>query len=262
MALSWSMDKIGPMCRSAEDCGIVLQGIAGKDDEDPASAGKSFYFAPKFARALKDVVIAYAPADYEEWADPATRPLFERALQQIKELGVQSREARLPDFPYGALTNTIITTDGACAFESLIESGKVDELADKKQIAGLKAGLETPAKEYLRAMRIRSLIQAEMRKLFAEVDILVTPTRVGPAPRITEPLDGPRPQRKDRGMSAHILAGNLAGLPALSLPCGFVDNLPVAISLVGRPFSEGMLLNLGREYQARTDWHRRRPPAA
>src|SRR4029077_732509 len=106
----------------------------------------------------------------------------------------------------------------------LIQSGKVNELADQKQIAGLKAGLEIPAKEYLKAMRIRSLIQRGFRDVLAEVDVLLAPSRLAPAPKITQPLDRPasdRPLPKDRGLTALIPAANLAGLPALSLPCGF-----------------------------------------
>jgi aspartyl-tRNA(Asn)/glutamyl-tRNA(Gln) amidotransferase subunit A len=263
MALSWTMDKIGPICRSAEDCAIVLQAIAGSDANDPASAGKSFYFAPQFLRAWKDIVIGFAPVDFAEWADPAARPDLQKALDEIKSLGVQVRETKLPDFPYGAMATTIIAAEGASIFEPLITSGKVDELADQKQIAGLKAGLEIPARDYLKAMRVRSLVQEAFRDLFSGIDVLVTPSRSGPAPKITEPLDrlSPnRPRPSAPGLSALIPAGNLAGLPALSLPCGFADGMPVAISLVGRPFSEGMLLGIGREYQARTDWHKRRPP--
>jgi aspartyl-tRNA(Asn)/glutamyl-tRNA(Gln) amidotransferase subunit A len=114
-------------------------------------------------------------------------------------------------------------------------------------------------------MRIRAIAQKQIRKLFAEVDVLVTPSRFGPAPKIGEPLDR-RPdentQPKDRGLSALIPAGNLAGLPALSLPCGFADSLPVAIQVVGPAFSENALIALGKEFQTHTDWHRKRPPVS
>ncbi len=263
MALSWTMDKIGPMCRSADDCGLVLQAIAGSDSNDPASAGKGFYYAPQYGRALKDLAIGFAPVDFAEWAEPTGRPDLQRALDVLKGLGVQVRETKLPDFPYSAMTGLIIASEGSSVFESLIQSGKVDELADQKQIAGLKAGLEIPAKDYLKAMRIRSLVQQAFHEVFSNVDVLVTPTRFSPAPKISDPLDRPpssRPRPQDPGMSALIPAGNLAGLPALSLPCGFADGMPVGISLVGSPFSESTLLTIGREFQSRTDWHRRRPP--
>jgi aspartyl-tRNA(Asn)/glutamyl-tRNA(Gln) amidotransferase subunit A len=264
MALSWTMDKLGPMCRSADDCGIVLQAIAGKDANDPASAGKSFYYAPQYTRPLKDIVVGFAPVDFAEWPEPSVRPDLQKAFEQIKSFGIQLKELRLPDFPYGALTTVIIASEGSSVFEPLIKSGKVDELADPLQIAGLKAGLEIPANEYLKAMRIRSLVQTGFRELFAGVDVLLTPSRLSTAPKISQPLDRPPASAgappKDRGLTALIPAGNLAGIPALSLPCGFADGLPVAISLVSRPFSENLLLSIGREYQAHTDWHRRRPP--
>jgi aspartyl-tRNA(Asn)/glutamyl-tRNA(Gln) amidotransferase subunit A len=172
------------------------------------------------------------------------------------------KETGLPDFPYGAVAGLIIDAEGSAIFEPLIQSGRVDELADQKQIAGLKAGLEIPAKEYLRAMRIRRLIQQALGKLFIDFDVLVAPATRGPAPKITEALDrrgAGLPKPRSRGLSELGAAGNLAGLPALCLPCGFADGLPVAIQLVGRPFTENTLLAVGRQFQQRTDYHQRRP---
>ena len=263
MALSWTLDKIGPMCRSAEDCGLVLHEIAGSDPEDPASAGKSFYYAPQFARDLKDLHVGFATVDFDEWAEPAARPDFAKALETIRSLGVQVTAAKLPELPYGPVIGTIVSAEGSSVFEPLIRSGRVDELMDQKQIAGLKAGLEIPAKDYLKAMRIRSQIQTAFRDLFADVDVLLAPSRLGPASKITQPLDRPatdRPAPKDRGLTALIPAANLAGLPALSLPCGFADGMPIAIQLVGRPFSENTLLSIGKAFQEHTDWHKRKPP--
>jgi len=264
MALSWTLDKIGTMCRSAEDCGLVLHEIAGADAQDPASAGKSFHYAPQFARELKLIRVGFAPVDFDEWAEPAARPDFAKALETVRSLGMQMIEAKLPEFPYGPTISTIISSEAAAIFEPLIQSGKVDELVDAKQVAGLKVGLEIPAKDYLKAMRIRSLIQAALNDLLADIDVLLAPARLGPAPKITQPLDRPttdRPMPNIPGLTALIPAGNLAGLPALSLPCGFADGMPIAIQLVGRPFTENTLLAIGRAFQERTNWHRRRPPA-
>jgi aspartyl-tRNA(Asn)/glutamyl-tRNA(Gln) amidotransferase subunit A len=264
MSLSWTLDKIGPICRSAEDCGLVLHHIAGEDPEDPASAGKSFHYVPQFMRDLKDIKIGYAAVDFEEWAEPSARPDFSKALDTIRSLGPQLAAAKLPDFPYSPTIVTIISSEGSAVFEQLIRGGKVDELADQRQIAGLKAGLEISAADYLKAMRIRGLIQQSFTDLFWNFDVLLVPARPGPAPKISQPLDRPlygdRPAPKDHGLSALIPAGNLAGLPALSLPCGFADGMPIAISLVGRPFSENLLLAIGKAFQSKTDWHRRRPP--
>jgi aspartyl-tRNA(Asn)/glutamyl-tRNA(Gln) amidotransferase subunit A len=265
MALSWTMDKIGPMCRSAEDCGHVLRVISGGDSSDPGSAGKSFYYAPQFARKLADLKVGFAPVDIEEWAEPSTRRAFRAAIDALRGLGVKMAEARLREFPYGAVAGMIISAEGSAVFEPLIRSGQVDQLADKKQIAGLRAGLEIAARDYLKAMRIRSLVRKEMRKLFSQVDILVSPACFDLAPKTSDPIGSgytPKPEPKDRGLTDLGAAGNLAGLPALALPCGFAGNLPVGIQLVGRPFSENNLITLGKAYQERTDWHRRRPPLA
>lgn len=264
MPLSWTLDKLGPFCRSAADCGLVLQAISGGDGKDPGSAGKSFYYTPQYGRDVKDLRVGYAPVDFEERAEPAARAAFAQAVAAIRAIGVTLTETALPDFPYGPAIGTIISAEGASVFEPLIDGGKVEELADAKQIAGLKAGLEIRAADYLKAMRIRRLIQRELAKLFANVDVLLAPARPGPAPGIGEPLDrrapsgSPAPAKP--GLASLIPAGNLAGLPALCLPCGFADNLPVGIQLVGPPFSENRLIALGHQYQQRTDWHRRKPP--
>ena len=263
MALSWTLDKLGPFARSAEDCGLILETIAGKDGKDPGSAGKGFYYTPQYARAMKDLRIGFAPVDFAAGADPATRPAFSAALDILKQTGVQLVETKLPDFPYGAVISAVIGAEEASIFEDFIRSGKVDQLADAEQIAGLKANLDISATSYLKAMRIRRLIQEAFRKLFAGVDALVTFGREQTATPLTESLDGssrPGPPPLDPGMDALIPAGNLAGLPALVLPCGFAANLPVALQVVGRPFSENLLLAIGREFQQRTDWHKRRPP--
>src|SRR5579863_626802 len=256
MSLAWTLDKIGPMCRSAEDCGLVLHVIAGPDAEDPGSARKGFAYVPQFDRKMTDFTIGYAPIDFDESADPAARAGFQEALKVAKSLGMNFKEVEIPDFPYGALVSTIIAAEAASIFEDLLRSDKVDELADHRQAQGLKTGLDMPATEYLRAMRVRALVQQAFKDLFFEVDFLLSPTRPTIASKITEPLDrgaAPSTTPKSRGLNGLIPAGNLAGLPAISLPCGFAAGLPIAISLVGRPFFENQLFALGHAFQSQTD---------
>ena len=262
MALSWTLDKLGPFARSAEDCGLILQAIAGSDSKDPGSAGKSFYYTPQYGRPVKGMRAGYAAVDFEQWADPAARPAFEAALEVLRQSGVELKETPLPDFPYGPVISAVIGAEEASIFEPLITSGGVNQLVDAAQIAGLKANLEIPAITYLKAMRVRRLIQEAFQELFGGFDVLVTPGRYTPATPIEQSLDQDRsgPTPSDRGMTSLIPAGNLAGLPALVLPCGFAGNLPVALQIVGPPFSENLLLAVGREFQSHTDWHRRRPP--
>jgi aspartyl-tRNA(Asn)/glutamyl-tRNA(Gln) amidotransferase subunit A len=266
MALSWTLDKLGPFARSAEDCGLVLQVIAGKDGRDPGSAGKSFYYTPQYARTMKELRAGYAPVDFEQRADPDARAAFTAALAVLKDAGLEVVETALPPFPYRATLSAILAGEEGSIFESLITSGKVNDLADSSQAAGLKAALELPARDYLKAMRIRRLIQDEFARLFAQVDVLVTFGTSGPASKVDEPLDGPTPPAAQPpvppppGFDGIVQAGNLAGLPALVLPCGFAGKLPLGLQVVGAPFTENTLLAIGREFQARTDWHKRRPP--
>ncbi|MBI3682909.1 MAG: amidase [Acidobacteria bacterium] len=256
MALSWTLDKIGPMARSAEDCGYILQAISGGDAEDPGSAGKRFYYAPQFAPPLKEIRVGWNPADFQDGVVEDARGEFAKAVDVLRGLGVKMVASKLPEFPFGAMVQTIISSEMSSIFEDLVASGKVDELADRRQIAGIKASQEVLAKDYLKAMRIRRLAQQEFRKLFLDVDMLLAPSRSSPANRISEPLDRP-------GVPSTPLipAGNLAGLPALSLPCGLAGNLPIAISLAGSPFSENKLLAVGKAFQTETGWHKQRPPA-
>jgi aspartyl-tRNA(Asn)/glutamyl-tRNA(Gln) amidotransferase subunit A len=262
MALSWTLDKLGPFAHSAEDCGLILQVIAGKDAKDAGSAGKSFYYTPQYARPMKDIKIGYIPVDFTDRAEPSARAAFVAAIAVLKDTGAQLVETKLPQFPYGPILSLILNAEMGSIFEPLIASGKVDQLADPPQIAGLKASLSVPAKDYLKAMRIRRQIQQEYSRYFSEVDIILAPGRSGPAVPANQDLDAPGytpPQGTGPGTQGIIQAGNLAGLPALVLPCGFADNLPVALQLVGVPFSENLLLAVGKEFQGRTDFHRRRP---
>jgi aspartyl-tRNA(Asn)/glutamyl-tRNA(Gln) amidotransferase subunit A len=263
MSLAWTLDKIGPLCRSAEDCGLVLHAIAGADPGDPGSARKGFAYVPQFDRKTSDFTIGYAPVDFER-AAPETHAAFGAALEAVKSLGVKLKELEIPDFPYGALVETVIGAEAASIFEDFIRSGQVDQMADPSQAASLKAALDIPAVDYLKAMRIRSLVREAFREvLFRDVDMLLVPARSGPAPRISDGLGnggGGRALGSARGLSGIIPAGNLAGLPAISLPCGFADGMPVGISFVGRAFFENHLLGIGRAFQEHTDWHKRKPP--
>src|SRR5262249_21159393 len=141
MALSWTLDKLGPMCRSAVDCALVLQAIAGGDTNDPGSAGKRFYYLPQFAKTVDEIRVRYAPVDFKEWAEPAARRALQQAITVLRGLGLHLQEMSLPDLPYGPVLGAILGSEASEIFEPLIRSGKVDELADQRQIAGLKAGL-------------------------------------------------------------------------------------------------------------------------
>jgi aspartyl-tRNA(Asn)/glutamyl-tRNA(Gln) amidotransferase subunit A len=263
MPLSWTMDKIGVVARSAEDCAHVLSVMAGGDERDAGASGKGFRFAPELARPAREVRAGFAPVDFSDHAAAPLRPILSDALKIFSEIGLTFKETEMPAFPYAAMAQTIISAEGSSVFAELIESGRVEQLADARQIAGLKAGLEIPARDYLHAMRARTLLQAAWEAWMADLDVLIAPTRLDVAPLISEPLDrtsSTATSTAERpGLRYHIAGGNLAGWPALALPCGLAGGLPVSISLVGRPYSENLLLTLGMEFQKRTQFHRLQP---
>ena len=264
MPLSWTMDKLGPMCRSAVDCALVLEAIAGNDPRDPSSSGRDFHYRSQAQPALDTLRVGFSDIDFRHWAHPASRPGFQEALDVFREMKLRFKPISLPRLPYGDVAEVIISAEGSSAFETLIRGDGLETLADERQKAGLRAGLAIPASEYLRAMRIRRIIQEKLRGLFTQVDLIVSPTTPETASRLDEPLDVGRPLQLPDGKRGNIdlsAAGNLAGLPSLSLPCGFGANrLPLGIQLVGRPHEEHILLQVGEEFQKRTDWHRRKPP--
>ncbi len=262
MALSWTMDKLGPMCHSAEDCGLVLEAIAGPDARDASSAGRYFRLDRKRMPRPSALNVGYAIEDFEESVPFAARAPLKRALEEIMSLGVRMKRVMLPQLPIDAMHRIILKAEGSAVFHDLIHGSRLAKLADRRQQAGLIAGLYVSAKDYLNAMRIRHLLQEEFARIFSKVDVIIAPTRAVPAPTINEPLDPEfRPVPRAGGGITLLLAGNLAGLPALSVPCGFTKtHLPLGVQLVGRPFEEGALISLGMVYQAITNWHRLVPP--
>jgi len=180
----------------------------------------------------------------------------------MKSLGAKFKEVEIPDFPYQALVETVIGAEAASIFEDFIRGPQIEQMADPSQAATLKSGLDISAVNYLKAMRIRSLVRSAFREVFYDVDMLLAPSRPTPAPRIADGTGtgAGSPAAGGRGLTGIIPAGNLAGLPAISLPCGFASGLPVGLSLIGRPWFENHLIGVGRAFQSQTDWHKRKPP--
>ena len=264
MALSWTLDKLGVLAHTAEDCGLVLHVIAGSDAEDPGSAGKSYYYTPDYYQTISEMRVGYAEIDFAEWVDEPLRPAFAQALSAVKAMRPQMLETSLPDFPYGPVISTVIDAEAASIFEVLIRSGEVDTLADRSQADGLKASVHYSALDYLKAMRVRTQIMTAFRRLFTEFDILLAPTRLNLPDRADQPFDNTPPKRPDRkGVAAGLVqAGNLCGLPAITLPCGSVNGLPIGLQVVGSAFTENRLIAFAREFQRSTDFHKQHPPVS
>ena len=273
MALSWTLDKLGPMARTAEDCGIALAAMSGADAADPTTAGRRF--APLSGRSAASAVRSARMGLAEEdlaHATPEAKRALERGLAELRRTVPKVTRAVLPaDLPYGAMVGTVFGAEGATIFGELIDSGRVDLLIDKRQAAGLKRGSEIRARDYLQAQRLRTLLIERFRALFNEVDVVVAPARTSTAPPIDAALDNrppgggsltatPAPDAPGPGNTGLIPAGNLAGLPAVFFPCGFgTDGLPVGLQLVGPPWSEPLLVAIVAAYQRETAHHLKRP---
>ncbi len=237
MALSWTMDKLGPLCRSATDCGLVLGAIYGPDGKDPTVSDRPFAWSP--SRGLKGLRIGYLKSGFE--ADHLTKAFDNQALDVLRGLGVDLIPVELPaDLPIGAL-RIILTAEAAAAFDDLTRSGKDDQMVLQTRIAWpntFRTSRFIPAVEYIQANRIRTLLMQKMDEMMDPVDVFVTPSFAGNV----------------------LIATNLTGHPALVMPNGFnPDGTPVSLSFIGRLFGEADLLSVGEAYQAATDFHHRRP---
>jgi aspartyl-tRNA(Asn)/glutamyl-tRNA(Gln) amidotransferase subunit A len=268
MALSWTLDKIGPMARTADDCAVVLEAIAGPDAADPTASGRRF--KPLDARAATSVVkrarVAFAQEDIEDHASPEARRALEQGLSEFRRLVPKVVRGALPELPYGPLVSTVYAAEGSTIFAELIEGDRFEELVDRRQKAGLRASLDIRARDYLQALRLRTAVSAAFAEIFKDADVILSVGRTITATPITQALDVPgmtasNPQKSKRpGNTGLIAAGNLAGLPAIFFPCGFgTDEMPVGLQLVGPPFSEPLLVALASAYQRASDHHTKRP---
>jgi aspartyl-tRNA(Asn)/glutamyl-tRNA(Gln) amidotransferase subunit A len=269
MALSWTLDKLGPMARTADDCATVLAAIAGGDAADPTTSGKRFEpLAPRAAvSAVKRARVGFAEEDIVDHPSPEARQALEKGIAEFKKVVPRFARATLPVMPFGPMVQTVYGAEGAEIFAELIEGPRFEQLVDARQKAGLRAALEIKARDYLHAMRLRSSLQGAFGAIFEDVDVILSVGRAITATPITQPLDSPPttasagpPPDKRPGNIGLIPAGNLAGLPAIFFPCGFgTDGLPVGLQVVGPPFSEPLLVALASAYQRETDHHLKRP---
>ncbi len=251
MALCWTLDKLGPIARSARDTDVILRAIAGRDPSDPTAVDRPF---PLPRRRPRIGVIAKAT----QKTMPAVKANFEASLGVLAEFCEIVPDLALPKHPYGAAVGTIVNAEGAAAFRDLIESGRSRELAAVADRTGGYAAYATRAVDYVDAMRQRVFMIADFEKAFGAYDAIVSPTLPTVAYPIGLPFD--KAHVKYPGAVSLIAPGNLTGTPAIGFPNGFGEHgLPTGISLLGRPFGEAKLAAIVRAYQQRTDFHARRP---
>ena len=258
MALCWTLDKLGPMCRSADDCALVLEAIAGHDAADETSVERDFRWTPQARLAGQRLRIA-VPKGCVEDVQPAVRANFEASLAALGDAVTVTRDVAWPEFPWGPAVGTIVNAEGAAAFLPMLESGDAARLRCPADRIGGYAAMYTFAVDYIQALRVRAPMKRAVNDLLRDYDVIASPTRAS----VSYPLD--RKFRDAypgvRGGPPLIPAGNLCGLPAVCVPNGFGDHdLPTSIAFMGAAFAELELLQLADTLQQATDWHRRVPP--
>jgi aspartyl-tRNA(Asn)/glutamyl-tRNA(Gln) amidotransferase subunit A len=256
MPLCWTLDKLGPLALTADDCGLVLDAIAGADPRDPTAATRPFRYAPRrdASRPFRFAVLR----DAVEATQPAVRDAITGALAALREIGAVE-EITLPERPYEAMARIILWAEAASALERMVESGAIAGLTAPEDRFTAYARDAILAKDYLRALRLRGVVAREIDAVLRDFDALVGPSRGTAGARLGAEFRSPV-----RGGFPDPLGaiGNAAGLPAVGVPCGFTgEGLPVGLQFVGRAWEENTVLAAARAWQARTDWHRRRPPA-
>jgi len=256
MALAWTMDKLGPMGRTAEDCALVLAVIAGRDPKDPSSVARGFRMPPMSRRSPFKVGI---PKDADKNIQPEVAANFRAALKVVEDRVEVVEDVELPDLPYGAVAGIIIAAEGASAFDDLLKDGRLSQLTAPEDRTGGYPALAIAAPDYLRALRVRRPMQRALDDFLKKFDVLAQPTRTTVASPIDKPFREGWPGIT--GGANVIGPTNVVGVPGVSVPNGFgVQGLPTGLSFAARAFDEGKLLALAIFYQSRTDWHTRRPP--
>jgi len=265
MAIAWTMDKLGPMCRTADDCGIVLSAIAGHDPKDFDSLPPdlaSFRYSDSGSRQLRIGKITNAwrrlPADLENAIDAA--------LHILERHGATVSDVRIPDGAYEEAAELTILIEAASSFQELIKSGKCAELDDPLGRINGYPSMEFSANDYLQVQRVRRFLQANVDKLFHNFDVLTTAAQDGAASLLHQPEQNtpapPRVRREPRPAPTPEPDGvsSLCGLPAISVPCGFNDKkLPFGIVFMARALHDEQVIAAAHLFQQHSDWHRQRP---
>jgi len=260
MALSYSMDKIGPLARSAEDCAHIFAVIAGHDIKDTSTLAldkAAFTYSPSAELAIKPLRVGWLSNAWKQ-IDPHAEKAIEAAQRAVRKMFPGTRNAALPEGPFEAAGGVIIGVEGAAAFRELIRSGKLAELSDPLGRINGYVNEQISAADYLRALQVRAILQQKMEVLFDGLDVLAAASQPLGANAIDANLETELAFPDPLGA-----IGNLCGLPALSVPCGFTDqNLPVGLQFVARAGNDLDVIRAARTFQQRTDWHQKHPKLA
>ena len=236
MALSWSMDKLGPITRSVEDCAIVFNAIQGADSKDLSLISAPFNYSSPQGASLKGMRIGFIKSEFNrKYANSANDSL---SLKKIKDMGAELVEIELPDLPYRDMI-IILGAESGAAFEDLTLSNRDDLMVRQDKNAwpsGFRSSHFIPAIEYIQANRARAILIEELNKKMKGLDAFIAPA-----------------------FGQNLVATNLSGHPCVVLPNGFRNGLPTSITFTGQLFGEGKLLKIAEAYQRAGDFHKKQP---
>ena len=255
MPLTYGMDKPGPMCLTADDCGLVLDAVAGPDERDEATTTRPYEY--RLHRPERGRYRLGVPKGVPDSSRPGVQERFREALAALAEVA-DIEEVGLPDLPYAEVSSTIFLAESASVMEGLIDSGLTAGLTAPEARIGIYPRTAVLAADYLRALRLRRAIAEAADRLLARYDALLSPTR----PTVAPPADRPWVKKPGERAADPLGAfGSCIGLPAISVPMGFSDEgLPTGLQILGRAYDENVVLAVASAYQGLTDWHARHPP--
>jgi aspartyl-tRNA(Asn)/glutamyl-tRNA(Gln) amidotransferase subunit A len=263
MPLSFSMDTVGPLTRTVEDCAVIMGVIAGADALDPTASRHAVPdYVARLSRPLKGVRIATTKRYFHDNMDPEIESLVHASLETYARLGAQIVEVDLPDMDaWGHAAVMIIAAEAAAAHANWMRT-RPQDYSDQVR-ARLEIGLAIPAATYIECLRLRGVaLQQFSEAVFAKADFLHVPSVSFQTPTIAETdVGGGETMMKVMNTITRLTrVGNYLGLPCLSVPAGFAKNgMPTAVQLIGRQFDEATLFAAGHAYQQATGWHLRSP---
>jgi aspartyl-tRNA(Asn)/glutamyl-tRNA(Gln) amidotransferase subunit A len=262
--MSWTLDHVGPMCKTVEDAAILLTAIAGYDDRDPSTANLP---VPDYTRAVRTPVaklrLGTPKSGFFENQHPEVANALETARGVLGKLTAGVRELDIPAAgPVADVWNAEIYAYHASWFT------KTPELYQEATRALIRGAANASSTVYAQARRHVDVVRREIKNVFNEVDLLITPTQRTPAGLIvpaqaalnTNRGAGPPAGAGGPGGLNNTAAFNIYGLPTISIPCGFTtDGLPIGLQISGAAFAEATVIALAHAYEQATEWHTRRP---
>jgi aspartyl-tRNA(Asn)/glutamyl-tRNA(Gln) amidotransferase subunit A len=280
IAFASSLDQAGVLTRSAADAAVVLGAMAGFDPRDSTSVDEPVPdYAAQLDKPLKGLKIGLLREFFDEGLDREVAKLIHAALEVLRAQGATTREVSLPHLPLSVPTYYVVAPAECSSNLSRFDGVRFGHRCEKprdlldlyKRSRGEGFGAEVKRRimtgtyvlsagyydaYYLKAQKVRQLISEDFRRAFQEIDVLIGPTSPTPAFALGAKVDDPITMYLN---DIYTIGANLAGLPAISVPCGFVGALPVGLQIIGPVFSEARLLNAAHRYQLETDWHRKIP---